>query len=458
MIAARLPDVDLLAGQLLHRGERRRSRCRDDDLVHLRLGRGTEVHELQAFGGDGQARDRHVDATVTERRPQLVSRHGQEREVQLDVALREVLLVDLVFEHLAGLVGEAALHALVDEVVGLAVGDADADHAPFEHLVEVARERLEERCRGGRPLGLRSLSGRRLRRRRCPGRRGRGCRASWTVPSAAACFDWAVCHPAQSDRHRRHERDCAENAAALHWRSPGKVERSAGIIRDTIPAGLARPPAPSGDDCMRLVSFTLNGAPTRVTVDDYTFPVVGPEGRPRAHRHQVRVRRVAVRRVHGPRGRQGRPILRRDDASDVEGKRVDDHRGARAQREAAPAAAGLRRAHRPAVRLLHPRHDHGRVRPAAREPEGHVAARSSPAWTTTSAGAAHTSASSMPSRALPRREACDEPSRRSSRGARRFARPGLHPAGRPALVPEALGFWNPHCPRGGTAWEARRNR
>ena len=55
--------------------------------------------------------------------------------------------------------------------------------------------------------------------------------------------------------------------------------------------------------------------------------------------------------------------------STVEGKGDHHHRGAGAERRAAPRAAGLARPRRAAMRLLPERHDHGGGRPAEQKPE-----------------------------------------------------------------------------------------
>ena len=55
-------------------------------------------------------------------------------------------------------------------------------------------------------------------------------------------------------------------------------------------------------------------------------------------------------------------------AVQADGCRGHDHRGAGEGRRTAPAAGGLLGRARPAVRLLHARHDHGGGQPAERQP------------------------------------------------------------------------------------------
>src|ERR1700761_7498231 len=79
------------------------------------------------------------------------------------------------------------------------------------------------------------------------------------------------------------------------------------------------------------------------------------------------MRHLQLRRMHGVDGRRvGQELCRTGGA----GRRRADHhdRGHGRGRPAAPTAAGLPRIARPAVRLLHARHDHGGGGPAAGEP------------------------------------------------------------------------------------------
>ena len=59
----------------------------------------------------------------------------------------------------------------------------------------------------------------------------------------------------------------------------------------------------------RAVSFTLNGKPVRLGDGRQALAPLGAPHRPRAHRHEVRLRRRALRLLHGGRGREGRPVL-----------------------------------------------------------------------------------------------------------------------------------------------------
>ena len=132
-----LPNEDFLVGKIVHGGDRRGIRTRDDDLGDVRRGRFREVHLLQALGGHRQGGRRDVPAPVEEGRRQLVAADRDEGDEDPQVA-GLVLLVELVLEHLEGFVGDAAGRALVDEVVRLVVHDQDADVPALLQGVEVA--------------------------------------------------------------------------------------------------------------------------------------------------------------------------------------------------------------------------------------------------------------------------------------------------------------------------------
>ena len=88
------------------------------------------------------------------------------------------------------------------------------------------------------------------------------------------------------------------------------------------------------------------------------------------------------------------------------GEGRDDHRGPRGGRGATPPAAGVLRAGRLPVRLLHAGDDHECPRPASGESQIPPGTKSSRAWRATCAGAPPTNGSSRPSKPMPgRREA-----------------------------------------------------
>src|SRR5689334_15431659 len=93
-----------------------------------------------------------------------------------------------------------------------------------------------------------------------------------------------------------------------------------------------------------------------------------PARRLRAHRHQGRLRHLVVRRMHRSRRRRVGEVVH-----DVRGasRRAcgHDHRGSRTRGSAAPGAAGVPRPPRPAVRVLHRGHGHGRGLVARGDPE-----------------------------------------------------------------------------------------
>src|ERR1700693_1830193 len=86
--------------------------------------------------------------------------------------------------------------------------------------------------------------------------------------------------------------------------------------------------------------------------------VVGDPGMGRPHRHQVRLRQRAMRRLHGPHRRRCRPLMR--NGRQRCGRQADHHhRRPGGQRRPAQGAEGLDRQRRAAMRLLPERHDHG---------------------------------------------------------------------------------------------------
>ena len=182
------------------------------------------------------------------------------------------------------------------------------------------------------------------------------------------------------------------------------------------------------------LQVTVNGeahaseVPARMLLVHYLRDELGLTGT------QHRLRHVQLRRLHVPRRRRigqdlhgaRRPVRRRGDHDDR------GHGGSR--RHAARAARGLLGRARPAVRLLHPRHDHGGRRPA-RPPHGRRAdqrgRRSARAWRATSAAAPATTTSSRRSRPRPRPPGGSrhDDDRRSAHQARR---PVAAPQGGPA--------------------------
>src|SRR5262244_238276 len=87
-------------------------------------------------------------------------------------------------------------------------------------------------------------------------------------------------------------------------------------------------------------------------------PPLGVAGERRPHRHEIRLRHRAMRRLHGPPRRRRRALLL--DAGERGSRQADHHdRGARRQRHPLEGAESLARPRCAAVRLLPVRHDHG---------------------------------------------------------------------------------------------------
>ena len=125
---------------------------------------------------------------------------------------------------------------------------------------------------------------------------------------------------------------------------------------------------PYGGSPMATVSMTVNGKPVcgRRRSAHAAGPVPARESAP--DRHPCRLRHQPVRRLRRACRRPGGEVAARCWRSRLRGRRRDHDRGPREGRRAASDAGGLPRASRPAMRLLHARHDHGRGR--HREPQG----------------------------------------------------------------------------------------
>ena len=147
---------------------------------------------------------------------------------------------------------------------------------------------------------------------------------------------------------------------------------------------------------MAQVSITVNGTNAKGAGRAAHAARPFPARTPAPHRHARRLRHQPVRRVHGADRRPQREVVH-----DVRGAgrwlRGDHHRGPGQGRPAAPAAGRLLGGARPAVRLLHARHDHVGGEPAAGQPQADRAARFARASPATSAAAPATSTSSTPS-------------------------------------------------------------
>ena len=141
VIRARFSDEHRLAGQIVDRGNRRRSRPGDHHLAHVGARRLGEGGDRLQFGPDRHHRRDHVHLALQEGWSQQIARHRHDHHVHLEVARLEVR-VQIVLERLERLVRQPALLPLVDEVVRAVERHAHANRAALDHLVEVAGERL----------------------------------------------------------------------------------------------------------------------------------------------------------------------------------------------------------------------------------------------------------------------------------------------------------------------------
>ena len=113
------------------------------------------------------------------------------------------------------------------------------------------------------------------------------------------------------------------------------------------------------------IAITVNGKVRKAHVEPRTAPRAFPARASQSHRHARRLRHQPVRRVHRAHRRPQRQVVHGLRGA---GRRLAGHddRRPRARRRAAPAAEGLLGGARPAVRLLHARHDHVGGQPARR--------------------------------------------------------------------------------------------
>ena len=149
-------------------------------------------------------------------------------------------------------------------------------------------------------------------------------------------------------------------------RSPADAKRD-GYPRRARCCSRRRSPARRRAPFDGTISTTINGARARARGRAAQDAAGRAARERRPDRREGRLRRRRVRRVHGVARRRGGDVVPRP--RDAGARRGDHHdRRARARRRAAPAAAGVHRLRRRAVRLLHPRHDHGGCEAARRAP------------------------------------------------------------------------------------------
>ena len=136
---ALLADRHLLAGEIVDRVEDRRARPGHDDFSNVGLGGNREVDEPGSLRRDRDVRRHDVASAVNQRLIEVVARRREEGDEDTSGLRGLQLCVDVRFQLQPGLVHDAPWHALVDEVVGLAVRRQDPDAAALNHAVEVAR-------------------------------------------------------------------------------------------------------------------------------------------------------------------------------------------------------------------------------------------------------------------------------------------------------------------------------
>ena len=141
VIDAPFADEDLLAGQIVHGDDRRRSRPRHHDFAHVGPRRLREGDQRLPLGGDGDHGGDHVHFAARERGVELIARHWHEHDVDLEVSGFQVR-VQIVLEQFQGLVRQPPLLPVVDEVMGAVERHPHANRATLDHFLVVAGERL----------------------------------------------------------------------------------------------------------------------------------------------------------------------------------------------------------------------------------------------------------------------------------------------------------------------------
>ena len=182
--------------------------------------------------------------------------------------------------------------------------------------------------------------------------------------------DWATRRRRRGASHRATRRSRCSGPGRRRSAPPRPRRRSpagadageaariaAQLVADAVARGadgLARRPRARGGRRVRI-AVDVNGQRHEADVEPRTLLSRLPPPRPRADRHARRLRARRLRRLHGAGRRRARarlPDVRRAGRRPVGAHR----RGARGRRRrAAPAAAGVPRAPRAAVRLLHAR-------------------------------------------------------------------------------------------------------
>ena len=244
VIGARRPDEHRLAGQIVDRGNRRRSRPGDDHLAHVgarRLGEGG--NRLQ-FGPDRHHRRDHVHLALQEGWSQQIARHGHDDHMHFEVARLEVR-VQIGLEQLEGFERQPALLPPVDEVVRAVERHADAKRAALDDLVEVSGERLVRQVphRFGEGIHRRGgvRDGRVGRGGACGSRRRRSRRRRRRLLLPTGAGRSGGCQGQQGDTSEADARARAQSIHSRHGRVPVDVAAAGGAVRISHLSAQARP-------------------------------------------------------------------------------------------------------------------------------------------------------------------------------------------------------------------------
>ena len=130
--------VHFLAGEIVETRERGHAGAGHDDRRDVLSRRVREIHLFPAPGGRQLAGRDDVAAPFDQGRDELVRGDRHDHDVHDDVLVLEAL-VEVVLEQLERVGHHSQLRALVHEERGLRVDRQDADQAPLDHAVEIAR-------------------------------------------------------------------------------------------------------------------------------------------------------------------------------------------------------------------------------------------------------------------------------------------------------------------------------
>ena len=144
VVAAREPDPYLPPGEIVQALQRQGCGTRDDDLAQLGRERLGEVDDRLSLRRDRESGSGNVAAPFDEAGQEMIACGRAKDDVYGTHASSAKLLVQELLELPECVVGDPALHASVEEVIGAAEGDEDPDGPTLGQTVEVGGPRFVE--------------------------------------------------------------------------------------------------------------------------------------------------------------------------------------------------------------------------------------------------------------------------------------------------------------------------